>query len=130
MLGDRDEVERCGGGSGKKLTEGEPLREFLFRLALEIGVWDVDSLAEEMPMELFWEWMAFYRMSPWGDSWRQTGRLATIVGAAAGAKLPPDFEDKFMPCGGRYRGMNKSEVQMLEELRKIDAFREQIDGRR
>jgi hypothetical protein len=81
-------------------------------------------------MPLFWEWVAFYRISPWGDPWRRAGRHASIVAAAAGAKVESTFEDKFMPTGGKLRDMNQTEVEMLEKLRSIDAFREDIDRRR
>lgn len=117
-------------GRGKKLTKGEPLREFLFRLALALGVWNVDDLAERIPMDLFWEWAAFYRLCPWGDDWRRTGRLATIVAAAAGAKVEGDLEERFMPGGGKYRGMNQTEIEMIEELKKIPQIRAQFDARR
>ena len=106
------------------------MREFLFRLALKLGIWDVDELARKMPMSLFWEWLAFYRISPWGDEWRQSGRLAAVVAGASGCKIDHTFEDRFMPTGGRYRGMNQTEIEMLEELRKIGPIREQIDKRR
>ena len=101
----------------------------LFRLALKLGVWDVDALADSMPVELFKEWMAFYMIEPWGDEWRRTGRLTALMVAAAGAKVEGELEEKFLPGGGMYRGMNQTEAQMLDELRKIPIFREQIDGR-
>lgn len=79
---------------------------------------------------MFWEWVAFFRISPWGDSWRRSGRLATVFAAAMGAKVNDHLEDKFMPGGGKFRGMNDSEIEMLEQLKKIDVFREQIERRR
>jgi hypothetical protein len=91
---------------------------------------DPDEMAERMPLPLVWEWIAFYQMEPFGDAWRRTGRLASIVAAASGAKVEGSMEDLFMPGGGKYRGMNQTEMQMLEELRKIPALREQIDRRK
>jgi hypothetical protein len=102
----------------------------LFRLALHCGVWDVDALAEQMPMPLFWEWVAYFRLHPFGDEWRRTAKLATIVAAAAGARVDETFEDKFIPGGGRFRGMTQSEVEMWEELRKIPEIKQQFDRRR
>ncbi len=106
------------------------MREFLFRLALQIGEWDVDSLAEQMPMPVFWEWVAYFRLHPFGDDWRRTARLATIVAAASGAKVDDTMEDKFIPGGGRFRGMSQTEIEMWEELRKVPGFKEQLDKRR
>ena len=89
------------------------------RLALEVGEWDVDSLAERMTVHQMAEWAAFYKLSPWGDAWRRSGRMVAMIAAAFGAKPGEGFEDKFMPGGGRYRGMNQSETEMLDELRKV-----------
>ncbi len=100
------------------------------RLALAMGVWDVDALAEKIPLHLMWEWMAYYQLAPWGDDWRRTGRLATIVAAAAGAKVEGELEERFLPGGGKYRGMNQTEVEMIEELKKIPAVKAQFDARR
>ena len=101
MLADGVEVwRRRSRGNGKKLR-GQPEREFLFRLALALGVWDVDALAASMPMPLVLEWMAYYIRAPFGDEWRRTGRLAGIVAAAAGAKVDGDLEEHFLPTGGR-----------------------------
>jgi hypothetical protein len=101
----------------------------LFRLAAKLGVWDVDGMAAQMPVGLFQEWMAFYMLEPFGDEWRRTGRLTALMAAAAGAKVDGELEEKFLPTGGIYRGMNQDEQQMLDELRKIPIFREQLDKR-
>ena len=79
-------------------------------------------------MSMMTEWMAFYRMEPWGDEWRQSGRLATIVAAAAGAKPDGNLEEKFLPGGGIYRGMNADEMRVLDELRKIPGFENHRSG--
>ena len=89
------------------------------RLALEVGEWDVDALAKKMTVQQMAEWAAFYKLSPWGDSWRRSGRMVAMIAAAFGAKPGEGFENKFMPGGGRYRGMNQSEAEMLDELRKV-----------
>lgn len=81
-------------------------------------------------MPLFLEWAAYYRISPWGDEWRQTGRLATVVAATNGVKDIDGLEDKLMPGGGRYRGMTQTEIEMMEELKKIPGVREDFERRR
>lgn len=103
------------------------MRLFLFRLALAIGEWDVDAMGA-MPMPLLAEWMAYWQVEPFGDEWRRTGRLATIVAAAAGAKVEGDLEEKFLPGGGIYRGMNQTEAQMLDEIRKIPGYERHRGG--
>jgi len=92
-------------------------------------VWDVDALANTIPMPLAVEWMAFWIRQPFGDDWRRTARLSSIVAAAAGAKSNGDLEERFLPTGGRYRGLNQTESEMLDELRKIPQFRDQLDNR-
>lgn len=89
---------------------------------MKIGEWDVDGLGKKIPIPLLVEWMAFYFLEPWGDEWRRSGRLATIVAAASGAKTDGNLEEKFLPGGGIYRGLNPQEAQMLDELRKIPGF--------
>ena len=108
----------------------EPVYLFLHRLALQMGRWDVDEMAAEIPMPVLWRWFAYWRIEPFGDEWRRSGRLASIVAAASGVRNAGDLEDKFMPGGGKFRDMNQTEIEMLQELRKIDALRQQIDSRR
>lgn len=50
---------------------------FLFELALALGEWDVDGLAEAMPLPILWDWYAFWRMRPFGP--RQQDRRAAMV---------------------------------------------------
>lgn len=94
-----------------------------------MGTWDVDGLARQIPVPVLVEWMAFFRMEPFGDEWRRTGRLATIVAAAAGAKTDGELEEKFLPGGGIYRDMNQTEMQILDELRKLPGFEHHRGGK-
>lgn len=93
----------------------------MFRLALAVGEWDVDSLARRMPCGLLAEWLAFYRLEPFGDDWRRTGRAATWQAAMAGVKLAAGFEDRFLPGGGKYRGMSAEEAHIHDQLAEIEA---------
>ena len=43
------------------------------------GTWDVDGLLEQIPAELFTEWIAYYRQEPFGDEWLQTSYICSIV---------------------------------------------------
>lgn len=103
---------------------------FLYRLALELGEEDPDALAERMPLSRLLGWLAYYQMEPFGDDWRRSGRLSSIVAAGFGVKVTGEMEDLFMPGGGRYRGMSQTEIEMVEELKKIDSYRESWDRRK
>lgn len=39
----------------------------------------MDGLLEQIPAELFAEWIAFYRIEPFGEPWLQTSYLCAIV---------------------------------------------------
>lgn len=102
----------------------------LLRVAVMAGEWNINSLSQRMDVKTLATWTAYYRISPWGDDWRRSGRLASVIASAAGVRVDGDFEDKFMPGGGRYRGMNQTEREMMEELKKIPQMREQFEQRR
>lgn len=94
------------------------------------GEWDVDGLESRMSVATLARWFAYYQIAPWGDEWRQAARMSSIVCAANGIKVKDDFEDRFMPGGGRYRGMSQTEIEMLQELKKIPQMREQFEKRK
>jgi hypothetical protein len=56
--------------------------------------------------------MAFDRLEPFGDSWRQTARIVSAVLSAAGVK--GIREESFMPIEQR------DAVEELEQLRTLD----------
>lgn len=97
--------------------------QFLYRLALQTGNWNIRELAEKMTTEDIIGWLGFYRTEPFGDDWRRSGRLAAITVAASGAKAEGELEEKFMPGGGIYRGRNEAGAKILDELRKIPGFK-------
>ncbi len=39
----------------------------------------MDGLLDEIPAELFTEWIAYYRVEPFGDEWLQTSYICAIV---------------------------------------------------
>lgn len=83
-------------------------------------------------MDALREWRAYYELRPWGDPWRRSGRQVTLLAAAAGAKVAPDFEKLFLPT---YTGETsekitfQSEAEMLAEVRKVPAFAAQLEAR-
>lgn len=74
----------------------------MFRLALSIGIWDVDSLAEDMPADLLYEWMAFYQLEPFGDEWlRHAVSACQFYNANRGKSQPAMKPADFMPVEQR-----------------------------
>lgn len=74
---------------------------FLYRLALRLGIWDVEALAEAMSVDQLYGWMGYYQLEPWGDEWlRSAMSLSQFQNAHRGKKkaLPPDH---FMPVEKR-----------------------------
>jgi hypothetical protein len=99
-------------------------------LALELGEEDADALAERLTVDQVREWWAFYALRPWGDEWRRSGRMVTLLATAAGAKLDAGFEDKFLPTyAGEEPPRPQSQEEMLAELRKVPAFAAQLAAR-
>jgi hypothetical protein len=46
------------------------------------GTWDVDGLMRSMPSDVFAEWLAFFRVSPWGE-YRADLRAGIIASTVA-----------------------------------------------
>lgn len=99
MRNGSDGGERHGRRRLGKLDEPETL--FAFRLALELGIWDVPALMRAMPYPLFLQWVEFYKRDPFG---RERGDLnaATIAAMIANAHSsrgkryePRDFMPEF-----------------------------------
>ena len=67
------------------------------------------------------EWIAYYRLEPFGDDWRRTGRLAGAVAASNGAKVEHDIEDRFLPTYRR-GGPPQTDAEMERELAKIASY--------
>lgn len=99
---------------------------FLYRLALELGIWDVEqtdrSLKNQISAEQLKRWIAYYRVEPFGQAWRRSARAAITIAAAFGAKLTTDAEDLFLP-GYDPNQPTQSESEMLAELAKLKALR-------
>ena len=96
---------------------------FVYRLALAMGIWDVEAFKHTITIRQLRKWMAMWRVEPFGDEWRRSGRAALV---ASGGKIEADSEDKFLPS---YREKQQTEAELIAELRKIPGFAKQLAGR-
>lgn len=59
-------------------------------------------MAEEMPVDLLYEWCAFYRLEPFGDEWlRHAVSASQFYNANRGRGKPPLRPEDFMPVDRR-----------------------------
>lgn len=77
---------------------------FAHRLALELGIWDVDGMLEAMPARQLNRWLAYYSLEPFGAVRGdiQAGVIASTVanvhrGKTQTAFTPNDFLPNFKP---------------------------------
>ena len=52
---------------------------FAMRLAKAVGRVDYRKMLREMETQDFYDWKAFERIEPWGDEWRQTSTISTVI---------------------------------------------------
>lgn len=75
---------------------------FLYRLALRLGIWDVETLADEMDVDQLYGWMGYYQLEPWGDEWlRDAMHMAQFAGAHRSKNGPRRKPEDFMPVPKR-----------------------------
>lgn len=75
---------------------------FLYRLALKLGIWDVEGMAEAMSVDQLYGWMAAFQLMPWGDDWLRDAVLMAQNFNANRPKGKPAMEPQdFMPVGKR-----------------------------
>lgn len=76
-----------------------PTRRFAYRLALALGIWDVDAMLRQMPAGALTEWEAFFRLEPWGnevENRRFALVAATIANMLRSEKTRPYKLDDFV----------------------------------
>lgn len=100
---------------------------FVYRLALEHGIWDVENWKRSITLDQLKRWMAFYRVEPFGQDWRRAARATMFTVTAAGAKVQEDFEEMFLPTYDPSRP-TQTEEEMLAELMKIPQIRKAARG--
>jgi hypothetical protein len=94
---------------------------FLYALALELGIANVEHWKKEISLDQIHRWLAFYRIRPFGDDWRRTARLSMSFAAVMGAKVKADAEEMFLPTHDPHKP--QTEEEMIRELMKIPGFK-------
>ena len=87
-----------------------------------MGVWDIEDWKRRITLRQIRQWMAFWKVEPFGDDWRRSGRAALVM---SGGKIEPGTEDKFLPS---YREKQQTEAELIAELKKIPVFRKQLEA--
>jgi len=86
----------------------------------------VETLSKRISLRQVKWWAAYWMVEPFGDDWSRSGKLAAVMAAAQGAKVEPDFEEKFLPS---YRAPVQTEEQLKEQLRRIPFFAAQMEAK-
>lgn len=98
------------------------------RLAKEIGRVDWRKMLREMTPQELAEWMAYYRIEPFGKQWQASSAIGAGVCneirlvAAGLSKSKPDLleEDAFLPRFGKADD-RPDPIEALEQLRGLPA---------
>jgi hypothetical protein len=94
---------------------------FLYRLALQLGIWNVEGpggLADQISWEQTVRWMAAFQLMPWGDEWLRDAVLMAQQFNANRPKGKPSMEPHdFMPVPKR--GQTQDEMwRILQQVRR------------
>jgi len=85
----------------------------------------VETLSKQISLRQLRWWAAYWMVEPFGDDWSRSGKLAAVMAAAQGAKVEPDFEEKFLPS---YRAPVQTEEELKAQLRRIPFFAAQMEA--
>jgi hypothetical protein len=86
----------------------------------------VETLSKLISLRQLKWWAAYWMVEPFGDDWSRSGKLAAVMAAAQGAKVEPDFEEKFLPS---YRAPVQTEEELKAQLRRIPFFAAQMEAK-
>lgn len=86
----------------------------------------METLSKRISLRQLKWWAAYWMVEPFGDDWSRSGKLAAVMAAAQGARVEPDFEEKFLPS---YRAPVQTEEQLKEQLRRIPFFAAQMEAK-
>ena len=93
---------------------------FLYRLALQLGEWNVEGpggLADQIPWWQLERWMAAFQLMPWGDEWLRDAVLMAQNYNANRPKGKPAMEPHdFLPVPKR--GQTQQEMWRVLQTAK------------
>ncbi|CAB4184489.1 hypothetical protein UFOVP1124_13 [uncultured Caudovirales phage] len=104
--------------------KGQPLEQFVRRLALKCGRADYRAFCEEVDVEDVIGWLAFWSVEPFGQEWLQAARAAVVV-AGTMAKLPDEAEEMFQP-NWLPEDHVQSDAEMIAVLAMVPEFQKQM----
>ena len=115
----------------KGAHDDQDAEDFSFRLALALGVWDVDSMRREMSLGLFIRWSDYYDRFPFGEEradWR-AGMIASTRANLYRKKgqrraKPSDYFPKFKARGAAMT-RRMSPGAMKQQLKSFDVARKE-----
>ena len=87
-----------------------PELRFVFRLAGHLGMFAEDVL-KNMSWTEFEAWMIFHNVEPFGDDYRQTGRICASIYNASGNMKKSIDEDNFLP-------IHKAKLSVEQQLER------------
>ena len=87
---------------------------FLYRLALKLGIPNVQEWAEEITWEQTREWMAAFQLMPWGDEWlRDSVLMAQQYNAHRAPRSAAMEPADFLPVRPRSKSVNELAAKFL-----------------
>jgi hypothetical protein len=87
---------------------------FTYRLALQLGIWDVEDLKRRISRRQLRKWLAFYLIEPWGQSWLLAGRMTSLIRNAFTGKYDRHDEERFL-ITYREGDEHRSKVPLTDE---------------
>ena len=81
-------------------------------------------MLECITTEQFNEWIGFYGVEPFGEEWRQTSYVCTMIGNSQGGrgKGKPFRPEDFMPVEAPATDEEKTGGQMMSDIKKWESL--------
>lgn len=87
---------------------------FTYRLALELGIWNVEEFKRKISRRQLRRWLAFYLVEPWGQPWLLAGRQTALIRHAFTGKFDRHDEERFL-ITYREGDEHRSKVPLTDE---------------
>lgn len=96
-----------------------PMRIFSHRLAMALGIWDVEGMLRDMPYGQFMDWVEYHCIEPWGE---ERADLRSAIGAwttatAFGGRKSRVKVGDFMPKFGTKKPRRQTPEEMQSFLK-------------